>query len=221
MLGNYEGLSYVDDIGKRLDDLENHNRTLQADQRTLQADHRTTNARLDKLEQQNWLIFNSELLKFLPREKQPDFYKRDELVHGGKVVHHLQLVGSPQDLHQPSITQEDLEKAFEKMYGDHPSAFTGDFPGDIEYIINLRCSLMHLHKWKNLYGRRRKKLISKRDELKAQCTAAINRWFRQSPPYSADEVASTKKAISDMYNQLEQEESSRSKKWRFSLLSKK
>lgn len=56
---------------------------------------------------------------------------------------------------------------------------------------------MHLWIWTDLTSPQDNEFILRRDGLKNQCNIAIRRWFRQTPPYSVDEVADTLASLRD------------------------
>ncbi|CRG84156.1 hypothetical protein PISL3812_01479 [Talaromyces islandicus] len=147
------------------------------------------------------IIRSSELLKYLPFEKQVDSYVRNELVHGGDVRHDLRFLKSvgKEFLRAQGLHIADLENAFEKRYGNPPKYFnTKDFPPAIEWIINIKSSLEHLRVWKDVD----EQYVAKRDRLKSDCDRVIRLWFGPAKglPYSIEDANLVRDRICKEYD---------------------
>lgn len=92
-------------------------------------------------------------------------------------------------LFEHGLQKSDINAAFRKRYGQHPTVFQKYIPEEVEKVINMKSNLIHLDFWKNAtefpYPERRQ-------ELKETCDSIINCWLNQTEdqPYSEEKTRS-------------------------------
>lgn len=182
LVGNDQGLNFVDFMKDRFGDLEIKIASIQSDNLRMQEDNSSLKNKIASMENEMAIIHSSELLKHLPFEKRVNTHERNEFVHGGQVRFDLQYLDSVDEscLLSQGLTKIDVEKAFEKRYlCSHDGFRKKDLPPVIERIINKRSALEHLRIWKDLdiLG---PEYVYKRDNLKFLCDRTIGLWF--DPP---------------------------------------
>jgi hypothetical protein len=144
-----------------------------------------------------------ELRAYIPgQERNLNHANENGFVHKQDVLLDLELLSYP-PMHSifsaARTTQDDLVRAFQYRYGEHPDNFGGGqkFPDAIAQIANLKAGLLHDEDWKlDDIDDNRQEYVMRREGLKEQCTMAIRRWFHQKPPFSREETEATLADIS-------------------------
>ncbi|QKX64580.1 uncharacterized protein TRUGW13939_11755 [Talaromyces rugulosus] len=183
----------IDELQERLAAVENNSKVYRNQAATLREELKPLKEKVD-------LIYIAELSTFLPREKVPDRFSRNEAIHGARVRFDLAFLQRPSEaglkfLDRNGLTKSDMVKAFRARYKYSPRSL-GDpssIPEHIASAINMKTDLENLKSWKERFGPD----DTFYSDMISDCKPLIKHWAHptENHPYSLEE---TEKGFEDL-----------------------